>query len=108
MRDVIHHPGGNPDYADRPIPANLYSVTVTGWSGACGLEELAGRNLCAMSEAVHLTPPLPSIERPYELLPLTDLVERIEAQYDSGHLSFELLAELVERAEAAERAPRLP
>jgi hypothetical protein len=74
----------------------------------CGLEELPGRNLCAMSEAVHQTPPLASIERPYELLPLADLVERIEAQYDNGQLSFELLAELVKRAEAAERAPRLP
>jgi hypothetical protein len=60
-----------------------------------------------MSQTAHETPAVPSSERPFEFLPLAELVERIEAQYDKGALSFELLAELVRRAEAAERDPRL-
>jgi hypothetical protein len=42
------------------------------------------------------------VERPYEALSLAELVEQAEFQYDDGLVTFELLSELVRRAEAAE------
>jgi len=44
----------------------------------------------------------PSAHRPYEGMPLAELIEQTEFQYEDGNVSFELLSELIQRAQSAE------
>jgi hypothetical protein len=90
-------PRGNYVTVSTPVPSAGSLVGLRAW-----------RSLSDMSQTAPDAPPLASIERPYEFLPLAVLVERAEAQYGQGRVSFEVLAELVARAEAGERSQRRP